>query len=177
MNAFNSAVIVNDKKFKELKQLCPVDLNHEDTILSNVLIAIIAYLPMGNHIITHISHNGIKYDFDPTNDIFLTEKNGKLYSSDSQKYYIKHDRIKALIPVLLGQNDVKITSILKIQDKELPTISHEEYMKIYRETLEMIKDNLDIFEHFYNENEDKYNEIANIANEQHSLIKRVMPVK
>lgn len=177
MDASNVPVKVNPKRFNGLQELCPTDLRSENVnSFEEIFSKISPYIPLGNHVTTHLAHNGIKYDFDPTNDIFLTEKNGRLYISDSSKYYISHDRIFGFIPLLLGQFNFDIRCGLGIKDTNLPTITHDEYVKLYQEALKMIKDNLDVFEKFYQENNDRYQEIASTANKQHSLIKRYMPI-
>lgn len=174
MEASVTPIRVIPKKFNNLVQLNPVELNYDGR--NNLASKIIPYLPVGNHVTSHISYNGLKYDFDPTNDILLTEKNGKLYVSDSSDSYVKHDKVISFIPFLLGQINFDIKGILGIKDINMPTITHEEYVQLYREVLEIIKDNRDLFEQFYNDNKDKYYEVASTMNEQHSLIKRYMPI-
>ncbi|MDE5889144.1 MAG: hypothetical protein K2H20_03895, partial [Bacilli bacterium] len=171
MEASNIPVKVNPKKFNDEVNLCPIKLNYEDSgNLGNIVSLISSFIPLGNHVTSHIVQNGVKYEFDPTNDILLTEENGKLYISGSTNSYVTHDRIFSFIPYFLGQIDFNIKEIIGIKDCKLSTITHDEYVKVYRETLEMIKDNLDVFERFYQDNKDKYNEIASIACNQNSMI-------
>ncbi len=174
MKATTTPIRVIPKKFNNLIQLNPAELNYsgEDNLASKI----IPYLPVGNHATSHVSYNGLKYDFDPTNDILLTEKNGKLYVSDSHDSFVKHDKVISFIPFLLGQINFDIKGILGIKDINMPTITHDEYARLYRETLETIRDNRYLFEEFYNDNKDKYYEVATIMNNQHSLMKRYMPV-
>lgn len=177
MDASNVPVKVNPKRFNGLQELCPTDLRSENVnSFEEIFPKISPYIPLGNHVTTHLAHNGIKYDFDPTNDIFLTEKNGRLYISDSSKYYISHDRIFGFIPLLLGQFSFDIRCGLGIKDTNLPTIGHDEYVRLYRESLDMIKNNLDLFEKFYNDNKETYLDMASTLNAQHSLIKRYIPI-
>ncbi len=181
MEATNIPVKVNPKKFNDKITLCPIELKYENgntlgESFGNILSFLAPYLPLGNHVTSHILYNGLKYDFDPTNDILLTEQYGKLFVSDSKKSYVTHDRIFGFVPYLLGQIDFNVKGIIGLRDIKLQTITHDEYIKAYRETLEMIKDNLDLFEKFYYDNKDKYYEIASTANNQHSMIKRYLPI-
>lgn len=177
MDASNVSVRVNPKNFNGQKELCPTELNTgKSSVMGDLIGKVSQFIPLANHLITHLSFKGIRYDFDPTNDILLTERNRRLYISDSEEYYVSHDRIWGFIPFLLGQTDNDIRCMLNIKDANLPTIGHDEYVRLYSETLDMIKNNLDLFEKFYNDNKETYLDMASTLNAQHSLIKRYIPI-
>ena len=68
-----------------------------------------------------------------------------------------------------------IPAKLQKASKELK-IDYEEYKKVYKETLELIAANKELFEEFYNINKHYYEALHKWTEPQHGMIKRMIPI-
>lgn len=111
----------------------------------------------GNHLITYTLYDNKSFYLDPTQGrIYRMNQEGILYDSCDDKILLKKDTFK-----YMNDRDYKESYSLKSQillPKE--TISLEEEKKIVDDVREICENNKDIFEKFYSENIELYEEIS-----------------
>lgn len=172
-------------------------VNANDTILENIdkqgdypkwkinkktnkLVKIISksteFANFSNHLITAVEKDGKIYVFDPTNDALLIKgKNNKLILPNGKKGRMKIACIVNCMEYVNGNlGNLKLTPQIYKQLKN-DTIDYEDYQKIYKNTLNYIKNNVLLFEEFYHNNESLYSELFEKINNVSSLIKRNNP--
>ena len=108
----------------------------------------------GNHVITFASKDGFSYFLDPTNDDVLRKDNNDPVLNN----YLFKIPIKKIGTLVINNNLKEYLSIQKELKKDHSLISLEEQEKIISDTKLKYKNNLDIFEKFYNDNSEIYNE-------------------
>lgn len=110
----------------------------------------------GNHLITLAVKNGISYMLDSTqNRIYRLNPNDRNFLFDRET-----DQIKICYDSL-GLFE-KTSSIKTIKSNILlPSSAVEEEQILIQRTSQLCKDNQDIFEQFYNEHSEMYNELSN----------------
>lgn len=110
----------------------------------------------GNHMITCCSYNDNGYFLDPTQS--------RIYSVQDRKRKIIGDEFDS--GILIRETDFKLFDYKKNRQilKSclcLPSVSKSVEDELIKKTLKLCRDNLDIFENFYNNNSELYNEIGN----------------
>lgn len=182
-NSSNLSVYADKKSIKNLQKLYDKFEGNEQLKVSNngkMLVLFVTLLtrliPLSNHQITTVEKDNINYILDPTNDGFLQKgKHKKLLVPNSNNYMSFKSSSYMLLNIIKNNGDT--INIFKLYKQlSLPTITDNEYRKIYLETLKLCKENIDMFEKFYKENNDFYNEICNISNKQRGLLGRVYPI-
>ena len=133
-------------------------------------------IPMPNHLITLLEKDGKTYVFDPTNDAFLIKgKNNELILPDQKDGRMKVSYFMNCVQRILGQIGT-LKSKAQIEDYlQNPTIDYETYKEIYKNTLIYIKNNISLFQQFYENNNSLYLELFQKINEQSGLISRLYP--
>lgn len=110
---------------------------------------------IGNHSIAFAKDNGLGYYLDPTLcDCYVSDgSSSTLYDGFSFPVEIK----VAPSFVLNDAGDVK-----RLQEDvgKMPSLSREEIIKLRNNTKTICKDNMDVFERFYNENQELYEDIS-----------------
>lgn len=113
---------------------------------------------VGNHAISFAFKDGFGYFLDPTIGAFyrMSESDKDvLYSDDGDEFPI---RLTSSI-VLDGSKDY--LKVKKILAGSFSTVSKEEEQVMVKETLDKCKNNEDVFEQFYTENSELYDDISN----------------
>ena len=110
----------------------------------------------GNHAITYAYYDGKSYYLDPTqNRIYVPQ--GKILTDYQMDV---SPRLCHAISMLFNKSAVCTNMNKRVKEKH-PTLGVIERKTLVDNTLEICKDNTDIFEQFYRENEDLYKETAN----------------
>ena len=129
-----------------------------------------------NHLITFVEKDDNSYIFDPTNDAFLIKgKKNELVLPNNKEGRMKISYIMNSFNRITGSNG-NLESKSKIKNQlEKPSIDYKEYENTYKNTLLFIKDNLLLFEEFYNKNFNLYVDLFQKINNQSSLLERLYP--
>lgn len=132
--------------------------------------------PMTNHLITLVEKDGKTYIFDPTNDGFLVKgKYNNLVLPNQKEGRMKISYFVNSIHRILGTTG-NLKSNKQIQNHlKQPTIDNAQYKTLYINSLTFIKNNLLLFEKFYEENEHLYVELFQEINDKANLILRLYP--
>lgn len=110
-----------------------------------------------NHLICFTEYNGYNYYLDPTNGrIYRLNENGNLYDACDDKIIITNNSFD-----IYNLFNDKELMYMKDKSESIGTyISLGEQNKIINSVKSLCNDNIDIFERFYNENNELYNEIS-----------------
>lgn len=112
---------------------------------------------VGNHAITFAVQDGFGYYLDPTsNSIYKINTN---YTNSLCDDTFSKIPIKLISSLVLNDFQTYIKMCQNIA-KQLPSLSLEEEKTMISKTQEICQNNLAIFEQFYSENKDLYNEIS-----------------
>lgn len=111
---------------------------------------------IGNHAINYAYKDGKSYFLDPTNT-----RTYRMYESN-KILYIKEEKlpIKQIAGIRLNSTEQFIRMNKQIS-KHYPSISMEQEKAMFNNVLDMCENNIDVFENFYNENSELYDEITN----------------
>ena len=133
-------------------------------------------IPMSNHLITLLEKDGKTYVFDPTNDAFLIKgKNNELILPDQKDGRMKISYFMNCVHRILGQTG-NLKSKSQIEDYlQNPTIDYETYKEIYKNTLIYIRNNISLFQQFYENNNSLYLDLFQKINDQSGLTSRLYP--
>ena len=182
LTSYNLPVSVTKEKLSKMEELNPISLEKElkeDSKLEKIILFLAKNLPISNHLITTVEHNGLNYIFDPTNDGFLQNKNAtKIAIASDPNIEIRNYTIGLINTChnLLGQYPDGINLVKKYQTLTKPTISNEEYQRRYLETLKLCLQNEKLFQEFHYQNQKNIDEIYTISQHQSDLIKRLIPL-
>lgn len=167
MKSKNVLIHVDNKTFKGIEKFpaFPIEVNEKE---NNVLGNLIAFLPLNNHVISLVEKEDAYY-LDATNVTIFNKKMGnRLYIEGSEGHaYVCN--MQEILSILTRKMEV---SLLAPQSN----ISYKECLELYKKAFNDIQGNMDYLESFYLENQDLYQEIANIAQKQHSYLKRMFPI-
>lgn len=143
---------------------------------SKIVTKFTSVLPVSNHLITFIEKDGKCLIFDPTNDGFLIKRNNnELVLPNNEKESMKLNYLLNSIQRILGAvANLKGNKELK-EELNLPTIDYEEYKRIYIETLNYCKNNIQMFQEFYENNKSLYEDLFMQIEEQSSMLCRLVP--
>ena len=109
----------------------------------------------GNHAITYAYQDGNSYYLDPTQNRIYRKENNILTDLEIKV-------IPKQIFSTIGFDNYKINKNMRNRQKEeYKTISIEEQEELRQDTLNNCKNNMDVFEEFYKDNEDLYEETSN----------------
>ena len=112
---------------------------------------------VGNHAITFSVKDGKSYYLDPTQTrIYRVRENDKNVLYDDE-----YDSIPIKLWSSISLNGSK--DYLRISEKlsqQYPSVTREEEKQMIEQTITDCKNNMDIFEQFYNENSDLYGDIS-----------------
>lgn len=179
LTASNVAVKATSKALEKKEQLCPTDLKVEPNgkRFAKIVGKLTQALPIGNHLVTYIETDEVKGIFDPTNDIYMHLESGRKYSfANDTSATMSHSILSNFVPTLLSQMDCEVIPARLQRASKEEKFDYEEYKKVYKETLELIASNKQLFEEFYNINRHYYEAIQKWAEPQHGMIKRMIPV-
>ena len=110
---------------------------------------------VGNHAITYAYQDGNSYYLDPTQNRIYRKENNILTDLDIK---ITPKQFMSTI----GFDNYKINkNIRNRQKEEYKTVSIEEQEELRKDTLNKCKNNMDVFEEFYQDNADLYEETSN----------------
>ena len=142
-----------------------------------LVMGITSKMKIPNHLITMVEDNGINYIFDPTSDGFLqyTGSNNLSLSQDNLLHMKNEMFIKQFFSIL-GHFNYSGSLCKNNKQLKLPTINYEEYNSIYKQALDRCIENIDLLESFYQQNSDLYRQIKDKSDNQHSYIKRLLPI-
>lgn len=176
LDSHNLLVRVKKRSFDSLEDLCSVPMNKTEkgNKFANIVGNLTTFLPLSNHLITDVEYNGKNYILDSTNDIYLYNEKGKLILPNGK--FWKESRLTSIVTTTVGQININLNFIKKYKQFNLPSISNEEYRKIYLQALNLIKDNIDILEKFYSDNRGLFDEIKILSDKQNNFIKRIFPM-
>lgn len=151
-------------------------INKKTSRFVKVISKVSTIIPMSNHLITLLEKDEKTYIFDATNDAFLIKgKNNKLILPNQKNGRMKIHYFINCINKLSGQIG-SLKSKKQIKDYlQNPTIDYETYKEIYKNTLIYIKNNILLFQEFYENNTSLYLELFEKINEQSDLISRIYP--
>ena len=115
---------------------------------------------LGNHTMTLAYKDGKSYYLDPSLD--------EIYRIDIKKDYTLYGKPNIDIPIIKASishfcNNQDLDSYLKIKhiiESKCPSISLEKEIKLIYNTKNKYTNNMDILEHFYNENKGLYEDIS-----------------
>ena len=130
------------------------------------VVAITKHMPLANHLITSVEKDGKNYILDPMNDGFLQKgKGAKLLLANDPSVHMTLFYGQQMFSGLLGNTYTLGT--LKTQNQlAMPTIDYKEYKDIYLETLHFCQDHKFLFEDFYHANQENYEMIHDLSNQQ-----------
>lgn len=112
---------------------------------------------VGNHAITFSVKDGKSYYLDPTQTrIYRMRENDKnvLYDDEYDRVPIK------LLPSIVLNNFKDYLRMREKLSQQYPSVTREEEKQMIERTINDCKNNIDIFEQFYNENSDLYSDIS-----------------
>lgn len=133
-------------------------------------------IPMSNHLITLVEKDGKTYVFDPTNDAFLIKgKNNELILPHQKDGRMKISYFVNCVHKILGQTGALKSKTQIEEHLQNPTIDYETYTEIYKNTLIYIRNNISLFQQFYENNNSLYLELFQKINVQSGLISRLYP--
>lgn len=109
------------------------------------------FLPLLNHDMNFVFYDGINYFLDPTNNMtfHLNKDDCKLHSIDYEAKFIKFQR-----------ESFRESLKLKRYMYNKPFLDFDSENEIISRTTSICEENEDIFEKFYDENKDYYNDIS-----------------
>lgn len=112
---------------------------------------------VGNHAITFSVKDGKSYYLDPTQTrIYRMSENYKNVLYDDE-----YDRVPIKLLSSIVLNDFKdCLGMRENLSQQYPSITREEEKQMIEQTITDCKNNMDIFEQFYNENSDLYSDIS-----------------
>lgn len=176
LDSHNLLVRVRKDSFDGLEELCGVPINKTEkgNNFAKIVGNLTSVLPLANHLITDVQYEGKNYILDPTNDIYLYSEKSRLILPNDK--YWKESYLTSIVTTAVGQININLNFINKYKQFNLPTISDGEYKKIYFQALNIIKDNIDILELFYNDNKDLFRKIKEKSDKQNIFIKRTFPI-
>ena len=179
LTASNVTVRASSKALDKKEQLCPINLTVEPTgkKFAKIVGKITSVIPIGNHLVTHIHSDKITGIFDPTNDIYMNIETGKRYTfANDTSATMSYSLVSNVVPTMLGQMDCEILPFGYQREAKEQNFDYEEYKRVYKEMLEIIRDNKEVFEEFYKINSYYYDAIHRCAEPQHGMIKRMFPI-
>lgn len=178
IKASNVSVRVKSRVLKNSETLSSVPLktSKNGEKLVKVVSSATTILPIGNHLVTAVTHDSQSGIYDPTNDLIMYANGIGRYSFINDcNSKMSYNFLSNFNTKLFGQMNTTVNFIDLKKMSLLPKISYEEYKKSYDEINVLIRDNKDIFEQFYYSNLPYYIEIDELTKNQHGLIKRVLP--
>ena len=104
-----------------------------------------------NHLITQVTYNDKAYFFDPTNEIISKRFGDCLIGNDGSIYVMNRNRLKRYNPRNI-KNEV-------IPNFILPNTPFENDIELITKTKKICENNQDIFQKFYNEHHELYEEV------------------
>ena len=171
------AVYTSSEACKKLEHLCPIGLQKDESTAKfvKVITTLLGKIHMPNHLILNVRDDKASYTLDPTNDglLFPNGKNLLVPTNPGCKMILSLNSTR--FQRFLGQLDGEL-NLRKLKDRlNMPSIDIEEYRHIYLETLKLCRDNPDVFEHFYLESKELYEEIHSLMKKQKGLMGRKLP--
>ena len=179
LTASNVSVRVKPGMLKKSEDLSLRELDSEvrGKTFAKIVGKVTSIIPIGNHLVTAIEHDTQTGIYDPTNDCFM-------HFIGSRKYGLVNDTsatmsysfVSNLIPRIFSQmhTEVDVAYLKRLSTKD--RLSYQQYKEIYEEINQLIKDNQFVFEEFYKINLPYMRQIDLITREQHSMIKRMIPL-
>lgn len=153
--------IINEQAYNEVMKVIEesvdkkgqsIELSAEITEDKNILAR-----KVGNHAITFSVKDGKSYYLDPTQTrIYRVRENDKNVLYDDE-----YDSVPIKLWSSISLNGSK--DYLRISEKlsqQYPSVTREEEKQMIEQTITDCKNNMDIFEQFYNENSDLYGDIS-----------------
>lgn len=162
---------------KEALSLAFLEVEKEGRTFANIVGKVTSIIPIGNHLVTAIEHDEATGIYDPTNDIFMHIIGQRKYPFiNDTSATMSYSFISNLFPQILGQMNTEcdFSYLKKLSSKD--KIDYKEYRRIYEEINKIILANQYLFEEFYKINLPYYREISKLVNEQHGMIKRMIPI-
>lgn len=175
LKATNLTVAINGT-IPKIETLCDKGKGETDAQTKKLVkkvVAITEHLSLANHQITMVEGNNTNYIFDVMNDGFLQkgDKNKLLLANDPSAH-MKIFNGQYLAARIMG--NVETIDLVSLQKQlALPTIDYEEYKQIYLDTLHFCQNNIELFENFYQENQELYKEIDNASEKQSNNLIRM----
>lgn len=141
-----SLIMLIEKLVDEYKQNIEISSEPED--IKNPLIRMI-----GNHAITYACNDEKNYFLDPTQKrVYRLSKTNVLYDAEGEL------PIRLTSSIVLNRK--KYIKMRKKLSQHYLDVSKEEEREIYYQTLDICNRNMDIFDQFYNENSELYDDIT-----------------
>lgn len=173
------AVYVSSANLDKKEELTCAELIHNEN--SEKVVAFISaftrIIPIANHFISHVSTGDTGYVFDPTNDLFLYKGKGKklIFANDTSAS-MSHVYFSEIVSGILGQANITLRYVQQYKEFQLPSVSYEEYVAVYRDTLSFLEKNVDTLENLFTQNHLLYTNLSLLCEQQDSLIKRLVPL-
>ena len=144
----DNLVLYYSKYIKIKKENEISEIKIEDTLIKRLI---------GNHLITYAVKDEKNYFLDP-----MQRKIYRISENDVDILYYKNHEIPIkLNTISLIDGKDKCLKIKENLLQKYPSISKEEEKKVAKKTLNICRKHTDIFEQFYNENNELYNDISN----------------
>lgn len=167
MKAKSIFIHVNHQTFAGAEAFPQIPIQVNDQV-NETLEKILMSLPLGNHVISLVEKEEAFY-LDPTNITMFNKKEGNRLFIEGAKgdAYVCH--IQKFLSLLERRMNVSLFT-------PQTNVSYEECLETYRKAFDDVQKNMDSLEAFYLENQGLYQEIAGIAHNQHSYLKRKLPM-
>ncbi len=157
LNRFLDEILCNDNQ-KLIKELLKkiINKNHNTGLISDIVSLKKGVEKIfGNHEITYSINNDKIYFLDPTHSTVYR------LSKENRKILLENDE-KVLITFQIKTNHSKcVLNVNKELFSKYKRITKEKEEKLIKETNIIYKDNKDIFDKFYSDNNELYGEISN----------------
>lgn len=179
LTASNVTVRVKPDMLKKSEGLALRELDSETRgkKWAKVVGKVTSILPLGNHLVTAIEHDTQTGIYDPTNDIFMHVIGGRKYCfANDTSASMSYSFVSSIVPKVLGQIDTELDVMYLKKLSTEDRMKYLEYVELYQEVNQLIRENERVFEEFYKINLPYYTQIDLLTREQHGLIKRMIPL-
>lgn len=167
------AVRVEDGMLKEVNpnSYVPMNKNSNSKRLVKFAIGISSIFHIANHVITEVSTDSGKLLLCPTNCLVLQKEKNKITVANQPTSKVMY--FNPIADMLTGIKSNPVTSFKEMNTVYTAPEEHQEIMKSIARDCEF---NKDLFEEFYQQNHELFEEIGAKADEQHGLVKRIIPI-
>ena len=137
----------------------------------NAAVGISSVFHMANHVITEVSSDSGKLLLCPTNCLVLQKEKNKVTVANQPTGKVMY--FNPIADILTG---IKSSPITSFREMNTTYTAPEEHQEIMRNITRDCEFNEDAFEEFYEQNSELYDEIGALADKQHGLVKRLIPI-
>ncbi len=177
--SYNLTVRASRESIDKLQKISHISLqkNQKSSKFAKFVGKTTKYIPLGNHLITMVSDGEKNYIFDPTNDGFLQKgKLNQITTFEDSTAKMDNYFWESILVNLYGMYHDGLN--IRKQNKQLnmPTISDDSFRKEYLEALNFCIENDELFQKFYENNQEFYKYVNVLGKNINGLIKRFIPI-